>query len=368
MYVDYANKLERLKQRRIGYGGTMDAAFAEATAILKDMTLEERYQSRTTSSALQYALGCMQEVDPAYTKNSYAEGERVRNQVAQWMTSCGTRVSFEYQGSLPLNVHIRGVSDVDLLVMHEEFVTLDWSGPKAHTYIRLGNTTLVDMQQLRGECETVLDRRFPEAKVEKKTKSIRISEGSLRRDIDVVPAHWHDTAAYQTTGFKHDREIRILDTSVPTTLGNRPFLHMKRIEDKDSTSGGGLKKAIRLLKNLRNDATPEIKLTSYDIAAIAWHFDATALRFPDYLETVLLASIQAQLAGLLVDPSRLIRLDVPDGSRKIIDSADKFGAINHLAKELDQLILDIATSVLPTFTPDGPLSSARFLAQANISL
>jgi hypothetical protein len=250
--------------------------------------------------------------------------------------------------------------------MHEDFVTLDWSGPKAHTYVHLGSSPLTDMLRLRGECETVLDRRFPEAKVEKKTKSVRISEGSLRRDIDVVPAHWHDTAAYQATGFKHHREIRILDTSIPETLGNRPFLHMKLIEDKDVLCGGGLKKAIRLLKSLRNDTTPEIKLTSYDIASIAWHFDATALRFPDYLETALLASIQEQLDGLLADPATLVQLDVPDGSRKIIDTADKFGAVYRLAKELDQLVMDIAVSLSPTFTPKGPLSSARFLAEANI--
>ena len=54
------------------------------------------------------------------------------------------------------------------------------------------------------------------------------------------PAPWHDTAAYQASGLKHDREIRILDKSIPVTLGTRPFMHMKKIEDKDILASGGL--------------------------------------------------------------------------------------------------------------------------------
>jgi hypothetical protein len=369
MQTNYADKLERLRQRRAGDQTDVGLRFAESSALLKSTQQKEKYQTRTASSALQYALGCMQEVDPTYTKNSYAEGVRVRNQVDRWMRDCGIRASFEYLGSLPLNIHIRGVSDVDLLVMHEEFVTLDWSGPRAASYKVLGLDVLTDMLRLRSECEDVLESRFPEAKVEKnKGKSIRISKGSLRRDIDVVPAHWHDTAIYQASGLKHDREIRILDKSVPVTLGNRPFMHMKKIGDKDTLSSGGLKKAIRLLKSLRNDADPKIDLSSYDIASLAWHFDMAGLRFPDYLDTVLLASIQVQLHGLLSDTAKLIRLDVPDGSRKIIDTPEKLGALEKLAEELRLLVIDIAASLSPRPMTRDPWSSAKFLAETQTAV
>ena len=43
-------------------------------------------------------------------------------------------VAFEYQGSVPLDVHIRGVSDIRPPILRTDFVTLDTHGPQASTY------------------------------------------------------------------------------------------------------------------------------------------------------------------------------------------------------------------------------------------
>lgn len=355
MATDYKKRLQNLRNRRLGTDSPVASArgdyrFAEA------LTKTESYETRGKTDALKYALGAMQQVDPEYTRVSFEEGERVKNQLSPGLNNANIPVSFDYQGSVPLNIHIRGVSDVDLLVLHDGFVTLDWSGPKANTYYsRPNGSVITDLYMLRLTCESVLTQKFPAATVDKTgAKSIALSGGSLRRKIDIVPAHWHDTAAYQASGQKHDRDVRILDKTVPETIANRPFFYMRKIEEKDIATNGGAKKVIRFLKNLRKDSDQDIALTSYDIASLVWHFDTQLLSQPNYLEVTLIAITQASLHHLVTNRSHTESLYVPDGSRKIIDDPSKYQSLIRLSNEVDQLVLDIARELNPfgILTPD----------------
>lgn len=355
MAVDYKQRLQTLKNRRLGLD-SRSLAFDSVAALSKSLESfsftesvrqSEAYEQRGKKDSIKYALGIMQEVDPEYTRISIEEGERVRKQLNSGLVPT-IPVAFDYQGSVPLNVHIRGVSDIDLLVLHDGFVTLDWSGLKAHTYISSGRSSIEDMITLRNNCESILDNKFPAATVNKNgAKSISISGGSLRRKVDVVPSHWHDTAAYQQSNEKHDREIRILDKTIPDTLANRPFMHMNCIEEKDLATNGCAKKSIRFLKNVKEDSEKNIKLSSYDIASLVWHFDSLSLNQPSYFDLRLIAIIQVQLWLLIYNRSHTESLNVPDQSRKIIDSSGKFDSLVLLSKEVDQLAADIAQELNP---------------------
>ncbi|MGX2042275.1 hypothetical protein ACWJKU_19880 (plasmid) [Methylocaldum sp. MU1018] len=353
MAVDYKQRLQNLRNRRLGLDSrslALDSVVAlrESLSFGEPLYKSEAYEQRGKNDPVKYALGIMQEVDPEYTRISIEEGERVRKQLNSGLSTLDVPVTFDYQGSVPLNVHIQGVSDIDLLVLHDGFVTLDWSGPQAKSYIMLGNSALSDMLTLRSNCEEILDNKFPAANVDKNgAKSIAISGGSLRRKVDVVPSHWHDTADYQRSKEKHDREIKILDKTIPDTLANRPFMHMKRIEEKDSATNGCAKKVIRLLKSLRKDSDKDIKLTSYDIASLVWHFDSQRINLPHYLELTLIAITQVRLWIYLTNRSYTESLDVPDKSRKIIDSSEKFESLALLSKEVDQLAYDVARVLNP---------------------
>lgn len=352
--ANYTQKLASMRSRRRGFDSFV--ALSEASGITADaLSLVEKYESRAKTEAIKYALGAMQELEARYTRISIEEGNRVRDQLKTGLSTAGIRAGFEYQGSVPLNVHIRFASDIDLLALHEGFVTLDWSGPKATNYTELGSSALADMFALRGACEAILEQKFPAVKVDKSgAKSIALSGGSLQRKVDVVPSHWHDTAAYQYSGAKHDREIKILDKNELTLIANRPFLHMKRVEEKDERTTGGAKKVIRLLKNLKKDSSQDIKLTSYDIAALVWHFKDDSLRKPFYLELSLVAEAQKYMQYLTENPHIAKTLDVPDQSRKIIDTPDKLDSIHRLKMEVDELAVDIAREIgpLPISIPD----------------
>lgn len=365
MATDYKKRLQNLRDRRLGTDSPVASARGDYRFV-EALYKTESYEARGKTDALKYGLGAMQQVDPEYTRIGIEEGERVKNQLLPGLSDANIPVSFEYQGSVPLNIHIRGTSDVDLLVLHNGFVTLDWSGPRANTYSKLNGSVVMDLYMLRRTCESVLDQRFPAATADKTgAKSIALSGGSLRRKIDIVPAHWHDTAAYQSSGQKHDRDVRILDKTVPETIANRPFFYMRKIEEKDIAANGGAKKVIRFLKNLRKDSDQDIALTSYDIASLVWHFDTELLSQPSYLEVTLIAVTQASLHYFVNNRNYTESLDVPDGSRKIIDEPNKFQSLVRLSGEVDQLVLDIARELNPfgVLTPDY---AKRVLLEARV--
>jgi hypothetical protein len=205
-----------------------------------------------------------------------------------------------------------------------------------------------DVGDLRDECEGILERRYYAATVDtSKPKSIRLSDGSLARDIDVVPAHWSDNVTYQSTLLQRDRGVCILDRSVPTTLMNLPFLHIHRLDVKDRPTFGGLKMSIRLLKNLKADSTREIGLSSYDMAGVMWNCDAAMLRYRTGHELSVLLGTDQWLEWLVANPGHAAGLMTPDGIRHVLDEPSKFAALAVLGSEVAALRATVASEWLP---------------------
>lgn len=364
MATNYAQKLASMRSRRMGQ--SLIEADAAASFQEKSSSLKESYESRGKGDSIKYALGAMQQLEPKYTEISINEGERVRNQLSNGLQSANIPVTFEYQGSVPLNIHIRFTSDIDLLVLHASFVTVDPAGSKANTYISTGLTPVTEIIALRRQCELILDSKFPAATIDKSgAKSISVSGGSLQRKVDVVPSHWHDTASYQYTEAKQDREVRILNKDEMILLANRPFHHMKKIEEKDFKTKGGAKKVIRLLKNLKRDSETKINLNSYEIASLVWHFSDAAITKEYYLELALVAETQLILQHLVANPSVTFTLPTPDQSRKIIDTTEKFNALILLKQEIDQLTNDLSKELSP-YISAAPELIRKSLMEAHV--
>ena len=358
---NYAQKLANMRSRRRGQE-SLAALGSMSFAVDGTERFTEAYETRAKTDAIKYALGAMQELEAKYTRISIEEGNRVRDQLKNGLNSAGIQVAFEYQGSVPLNVHIRYASDIDLLVLHDGFVTLDRTGARATTYGTYFGNVLGEMLKLRSTCESILEQKFPAATVDKTgAKSIALSGGSLQRKVDVVPSHWHDTAAYQQSRAQHDREVKILNKDELAMITNRPFLHMHRIEEKDLRTTGGAKKAIRLLKTIRKDSSTEIQLTSYDIASLIWHLRDDALSKPYYLELSLVAEIQKYLQYLVDNPGIANTLDAPDQSRKIIDVPAKLRSLSQLKAEVDELAADLANEISPSYANSREIVQKRLM-------
>ncbi|KQP77436.1 hypothetical protein ASF60_22880 [Methylobacterium sp. Leaf113] len=350
MAQDINARLNRLKIRRRGMdrlGRLNETARAE---ILNDSVTDERWQKRANNQPnTRYVLGSMQEVGTEYTRISVETAERVGKQLKNGLMSAGYSVEFRLQGSVPLNVHIRGVSDVDLLNLEAGYHTYDRGGLRdligSYTSPDARNSVSV-LWPLRKKSEEILISKFPAATVDTSGgKAIAISGGSLARPVDVVPSHWHDTFNYQRSGDERDRGIVLLDKKIPETIQNLSFLHIDRVNKQDTACNGGLKKAIRLCKNVKNDAVEEgktIKFPSFDIAATMYHADRLALQAGHIYELAILAETQRFLDELYHDPVKAKSLYVPDGSKKIFDSNEKYDGLRTLSCEMDKLLKEVA--------------------------
>lgn len=340
------NRLDRLRNRRV-------------EVIEKQVTVNEVYarMASETSSAVKYAIGSMQPIDPEYTRNTYKEAERVKDQLEKNLATRQLVCDYEYQGSVSNDTHIFAKSDIDLLTLYCGFVTLD--PPQKATSPYQGDP-VKDLLVLRQLSTQILEARFPQATVDSsRAKSVSIEGGSLRRKVDVVASNWCDTCEYARTRQKRDRAINILDAHKLTRPRNMPFLHNALLDEKDRRTLNGLRKAIRLLKSLKYDADTEVKLSSYDICAIVYNMSDSDLIVPKGAELVLVRNCNAYLDGL--NANRIYResLDVPDGTRKIFGGEGAtVDGLNQVRKEVSQLQHDIENELSRSF---------RKLAEARIA-
>lgn len=349
MTRDIGKRLQQLKTRRSGTDRIGQLDFNEGLQVLSKSLADEPYTRRAAGQKhTQYALGAMQPVDADYTRISLAEAERVGKQLDAGLRARGRDVGFRLQGSVPCDIHIRGVSDVDLLMLDEAFFTYDTSGSRARAgqfNSPIAYTPLSALQSLRSGAELILKDKFPQAKVDTSgAKAIKLSGGSLRRPVDVVPSHWHDTSDYQVTWREADRGVKILHKSIPESVLNMPFRHIERIDQRDAQARSGLKKAIRLLKNVKADAIEEgakIPLSSFDIASAMWHADLGALAAGSVYELAIVAEAVRHLDYLARNTAHAKTLMVPDGSRPIFNTTEKVEALIQLSLEMDDLALQI---------------------------
>jgi hypothetical protein len=124
-------RLQRLQNRRLD----PMMRVGEANEAYKRLTTED--------TAVRYAIGAMQPIDPAYTKNTIEERKRVEDQLANGYRSAGLGVSFDYQGSVTNDTHIRAHSDVDLLTVEERFYMIQ-SPPSVYD-----GDPVADLRQIR---------------------------------------------------------------------------------------------------------------------------------------------------------------------------------------------------------------------------
>ncbi|WP_241496212.1 hypothetical protein [Pseudomonas syringae] len=305
---------------------------------------KEAWESRAKDKPYTtFALGAMEEVDPTYTRISLETADRVRNQLEKRLSAS---MEFELQGSVPLNVHIRGVSDVDLLALDTSFFTYDTGGIASrsghYSPATAGRTSVGVLSVLRRETEQALSAAFPAATVDVTgAKAVKVFGASLARPVDVVPSHWYNTVAYQSSQQKHDRAVTILDAHKLSTIDNWPFLHIKKIKDRCDSTRGGLRKSIRLCKNMKAELEAEgrsVNLSSFDLGSIMYHANMDKLAAGFIYELAIMAETQRHLDYLWTYKDEARRLRVPDDSRFIFDSESKFDGLLTISSALDDLL------------------------------
>lgn len=318
------NRLERMSARRID------------NSVTNAKQLNEVYRKINQSDSVRYTIGAMQPIDPEYTANSYKQGERICDQLRSRLSD---NCSYEYQGSVTNNTHIKAKSDIDILVLTGKFVMV--APPQSPSFPYAGNT-IQDLVDLRNDCVSSLRKAFPTASIDESgSKAIAVEGGSLTRKVDVVPSNWLNTDEYYRTQLKTDRAVQILDSKKLQRVTNTPFLHNAKIDEKDTLCRGGLRKAARLMKSLKYD-TDDMDLSSYDIVSIAFNIDTSSLTVPTGYDLLLL-DLCLNFCETLVN-SKVLResLNVPDGHRRIFTLGHAtLAGLNQLTDALRQLSHDV---------------------------
>ncbi|MBH3128451.1 hypothetical protein [Serratia marcescens] len=353
----YSARIERMKSRRKGSSEQINIATEsisnqrydglEHYALLENaLNLPENWESRgLRDSATRYVIGAMQSVDSRYTQISFETAERIQKQLTKRLEHT---LDFRVQGSVPLDIHIKGFSDVDLLIIDQQMLMYAPDGVGNY------NPTTKDSRDvivaLREAACDALKGAFPTAYVDdSNNKSLRITGGSLQREVDVVPGIWWDTVEYQKTRNEEDRGVTIINKSTRERIYNAPFLHIKRIKDRCTQCNGGLRKSIRLLKTLKADSKEEgkdIDLSSYDIASLMYHADIRNLSHSAYYELAVLVETHRWLNYLCQNPDNAMQLEVPNETRKIFEKPE---SLNELGK-LTVIINEVVTEVLREIT------------------
>lgn len=306
----------------------------------------EIYKRMKDTESVRYTIGAMQPIDPEYTKNTFAQGDRVKNQLQERLR---TSAEFEYQGSVTTDTHIKAKSDIDLLVIRKGWI---WLEPPQTPESPYQGDPAADMRQLRGESVSALNAAFPQASLDDSgSNALTLSGASLSRVVDVVPASWYDTNEYTRTKDKTHRGVKVFNKVTGEFIANTPFLHKARIETKDQATRGGFRKAARLMKSLMYDSDGRVDMSSYNIVGIAYNIPDQQLLHQTPRELAILEACFEFCSLLVINAPLRDSLSVPDVSRKVFGSAQ--GAtveqLNALTKELADLRKDILNENVRSF-------------------
>ncbi len=289
--INYNTRIDKLKSR---YN-------PEKIQLFEDRVFHETLG--VIGDTQKYIRMAMMAVDDAYTAKTKQAGEAAKEHLKRELTD----VEFRYQGSVMTDTHIKGASDIDLLVLCTKFnhtdidrVRLELNDTANHTYSELerlrsydnrfsryqGNC-YADLRQLRLDIERVMSAQYQKCDITK-PKSVKITNQNLHRDVDVVTSCWYDSFFYVVNGEdEKDRAISIFNKETNTDKGpDYPFLGISRINKRSSVTNGRLKRMIRFLKNVRSDSDQTIDLSSFEINAICYDIPKEDYINKDYKELV----------------------------------------------------------------------------------
>lgn len=367
--INFEERLKSLKERRQGSRerAIFDKALnssEESRALNEgvDFRRKEAYEQLKESSGVKYAIGAMSAVDSISTNVSITEGERVANNLIKSLSYQSISVEQRLQGSVALDIHIKGHSDVDMLILIKDTVNVEYPLviPDSYNAPEDPRTLLDRVKELRIKSEASLISSFPKATVDTSgNKSIALEGGSLKRKVDIVPACWRDTRDYQANNDEQHRGVKIYDKGKHELIINYPFKHIRRVNERDAIYSGNLKSVARLLKNMIADMPDGKKsivkrLSSYDIAAIAYHMNQR-LCIPSYMQLGLVEIARSYLVLLLENDAYRNLLNVPDDSRKIFNAPQKIRALEILTKECSDLAEAIFKELKPFHSYDSSI-------------
>lgn len=292
--MDYRSKLSALSNR---YN-------PEGISLFERKCFSASDSKTTDRDVVQYVKRAMCAVDSDYTRKTKEAGAAAKGHLERVLRD----VSFEYQGSVMTDTHIKGVSDIDLLVLCNKFYSTEITkvrdemrSPSRDYTLQERNllkkydqcfseyqgNSYADLANLRADIERTMKYIYDECDTSH-AKAVKIRNKHLHRDVDIVTASWHQSLDYVLHGMpREELGINIYNKETGYTEGpDYPFMSISKINSRSADTNGRLKRMIRFLKNVRTDSEQEIPLTSFDINAICYSIPIRDYANCDYKQLV----------------------------------------------------------------------------------
>jgi hypothetical protein len=318
----------------------------------------DELSSISYSDALTFVRMAMKAVEPTYTQRTKEAGEKAKQHLDAELTD----KTFKYQGSVMTDTHIKGYSDIDLLVISDKFYSYDLyrinqildnyeqkskflnesiqkmeSEKSGSSY---SGDAYSDLKKLRVDSEEILKRKYSNCNISK-PKAIKIKNLNLNREVDIVIANWYDDVTSIINNKKEYRGIQVYDKDNNTKCdADYPFLSIKRINEKSSETNGRLKKMIRFMKNIKAHSDYNIELSSFDINAICYDIKSSKYWNSPYYE--LISVVYNQLHSLCNDSNHANDLVSVDGREYIFrNQPNKVENLKSIMSEIESIYNDL---------------------------
>lgn len=292
----------------------------------------ESITSSVANEGTRYILGAMQPIPVWSTNYLYQQGELFSKNV---INAINLPLTFHFQGSVPLNIHIKSSSDLDILFIHSNLlyvprkVSLD-----KYQYTDIDSRDVILF--IKNKCIELFNQRL--YVYEHNDKSVKVLK-CLTVSVDIVPACWYHTQEYQLSGMEEEKGVAILKEKENKLLPNYPFKHIYLVKNKNILNNDKIGKCIRLLKNIKADLpnSSAINLSSFDITSFVYHMpDFINIKMNDDL--ALANCMHKYIQYALNNKDVFSLLYVPDNSRRIFDSPHKFSSLQTLDKNLSEIL------------------------------
>lgn len=329
--LNYNTRLENVRKRK--HDGVLNEAF-----------VSKNFSTSSLPKNIKYLLEAVRPIGEISNTRT-----RKAAQYAQGHLESGLDLHFgrdyELQGSLETDTNIE-VSDVDLLTIVGRYYFIQPGTPNDNPYTESDPDE--DIKNLRKQAIGILESTYDIVMV--KDKCVRIFNKNLGRFVDVVFAFWHHTPEYKRTGRRFYRGVKIGSRNASADY---PFAHIENVNAKGAATNDGSKRAIRLLKTLKEDCeTISIEnVSSFHLTTIVHNMNDADLMFSmaysaDY---IIAKNVSTMLSKVISDSNFRNSLQSPNGTEKPFVGKNVVEELNAIKTDLDELIRDVEKEIQNSF-------------------
>ncbi|WP_421828654.1 hypothetical protein [Larkinella sp.] len=328
-----------------------------------DRELKESVTSRSFGTGqvpedVKYLLESMHPIDKKYNDKTLLAASRVQTHLESGLKLHFDRV-YRTQGSVKTDTNIRAHSDFDLLTIIDKYFYPQIYPSNPYTQ----SDPNVDIKELRIQATNILKKIYDKVD-DSHEKCISIINKSLDRKVDIVFGYWYNSEKYEET--KHERNDEyyrgIYFYKFPNgpkySKADFPFAHIYQVNEKGDSTKDGLRRAIRLLKNLKADSEVEIKnLKSFQITSIAYPIDEKDLTYKPGNELHIAKSVSNQMQKIIENPAYRKSIKSPNGTEYSLANDDLVPDIINLKRDLDTLIEDATKDIVGSYAIERAILS-----------